>query len=148
MYLRRIELTYESLEMFIQYFAKLLKPNTTILLNGEIGTGKTTWTKHLFKALGYQGVVSSPTFNLIKQYEGTSYHLVHVDAYRNTQGSYIALDEYLEAPYVLCVEWSKYIAKELPEAYIEISIEYVNPDIRLYQITLYDERYDEGDLIW
>lgn len=144
--MRKLELTYESLETFIQHFAQRLQPNTTILLDGEIGTGKTTLTKYLFKVLGYAGVVSSPTFNLIKQYEGALHHLVHVDAYRNIQEGYIALGEYLEEPYILCVEWSDYIKSELPDEYIRITIEHTSSSAtRVYTLECCDKRYKEED---
>lgn len=147
--MRQLEIPYEHLEMFVLHFAKKLQPNTTILLNGEIGAGKTTWTKHLFKNLGYDGVVSSPTFTLIKQYQGDCYSLIHVDAYRNVQGGYIALDDYIEPPYILCVEWSEYIAEELPDAYIQIDITHTNTDdVRCYTIQSTDERYQEEDFVW
>lgn len=149
MCLRQLELTYESLKTFADFFAKQLKPNTTILLNGEIGSGKTTWTKHLFRALGYEGIVSSPTFNLIKQYEGEDYHLVHVDAYRNLSRGYINLDEYLESPYILCVEWSEYIQDEIPESYIQLHIEAsTSEESRKYTIELCDDRYKAEDFVW
>lgn len=146
--MNRLEIAYDELETFTAYFAQKLKPNTTILLNGEIGTGKTTFTKHLFKALGYAGVVTSPTFTLIKQYEGTQYHLIHVDAYRNEQGGYIELNEYIEDPYILCVEWAKYIESEIPSEYLQIDIEIESETARNYTIQVKDGRYAEETFIW
>lgn len=141
--MKQLEVAYDELENFVSGFAKHIQPNTTILLDGEVGAGKTTWTKRLFHSLGYNGIVSSPTFTLIKEYQGTKYHLVHVDAYRNINGGFIDLESYLDEPYVLCVEWSEYIEEELPEAYIRIKIDMVSEDIRKYTILINDNRYKE-----
>lgn len=138
---------YEELERFAKTFAKAMQPNTTIILDGQIGAGKTTWTKHFFRALGYNGVVTSPTFTLIRQYEGVDYHLVHVDAYRNTSKGHIDLETYLTEPYILCVEWSEYIEDELPEEYLHLKIEYISENEREYQLTSYDQRYKE-EALW
>lgn len=147
--LKRLEIDFEQLELFVNFVAKRLKPNTTILLNGEIGTGKTTFVKHLFKHLGYLGVVSSPTFTLIKQYQTDTLHLIHVDAYRNVNNGYISLDDYVESPYILCAEWSEYIQSELPEEYIQIDIEYTDfSEKRFYTLKIVDGRYKESDFEW
>lgn len=144
---KRFEVTIDELSVFAQRFADTLQENTTILLDGQIGAGKTTWTKHLFKALGCTAVVNSPTFTLIKQYDGNKYHLVHVDAYRNVGGGYIDLESYLDTPYILCVEWAEYIDDELPDSYIHIQIETISEHKRAYTVTTNDGRY-KGAWTW
>lgn len=145
--MKRQKFDYEELEYFTKKMAAAMQPNTTIVLDGQIGAGKTTWTKHFFRALGYNGVVTSPTFTIVREYEGSEYHLVHVDAYRNTSKGYIDLETYLTPPYIACIEWSEYIENELPTEYLRLKIEYLSETEREYTLTSCDSRYQE-DQLW
>ena len=66
---------------FSKEFAKEIKNGDVILLNGEIGAGKTTFTKFLLENLGVKSIVSSPTFTLLNEYEG-EFPIYHFDMYR------------------------------------------------------------------
>ena len=66
-----------------QNFASEIKGGETILLNGDLGAGKTTFTQFVFRALGVKQVVSSPTFAILKSYDG-KFKLHHFDTYRIT----------------------------------------------------------------
>ena len=57
-------------EQLAKEFANKLKPGDVVLLNGDLGAGKTTFTQFVFKFLGVEGVVSSPTFAILKSYQG------------------------------------------------------------------------------
>jgi len=79
-----------------------------ILLSGDYGTGKTTFVQGLAKGLGYEGAVRSPSYNIMKCYQGGRLTLVHVDLYRTA--SQIEIDELgiaeiMPADGVLAVEW-------------------------------------------
>ncbi|HBP43676.1 MAG TPA: tRNA (adenosine(37)-N6)-threonylcarbamoyltransferase complex ATPase subunit type 1 TsaE, partial [Clostridiales bacterium] len=63
-------------------FAKTLKGGTLILLNGDLGAGKTTFTQSVFKTLGVKEPVTSPTFTLLREYYVKDYNLYHFDMYR------------------------------------------------------------------
>lgn len=71
----------EELDMFAQEFARNLKGNEIILLEGELGSGKTTFTKYLLKHLGVSDDVVSPTFTLMNEYRG-KFDVYHIDMYR------------------------------------------------------------------
>jgi tRNA threonylcarbamoyladenosine biosynthesis protein TsaE len=76
---------------------KHCKPNTCFLLFGEMGSGKTTFSKMLLKNLGVEGVVNSPTFTIMNNYEVNNLKINHVDAYRLDNDSEIELYiEYFE----------------------------------------------------
>ncbi|ACN98491.1 tRNA (adenosine(37)-N6)-threonylcarbamoyltransferase complex ATPase subunit type 1 TsaE [Sulfurihydrogenibium azorense] len=72
----------KELESFTQDFSKRLKGNEVILLEGDLGAGKTTFTKYLLKALGVEEEVTSPTFGIMNQYEGKNFDIYHLDMYR------------------------------------------------------------------
>ena len=67
--------------VFGEYLGKLLKPHMLLTLNGDLGAGKTTFTKGIGKGLGIKRIITSPTFTILKQYQG-NYQLSHFDAYR------------------------------------------------------------------
>ena len=91
--------------------AEKLRGGEIILLGGDLGAGKTTFTKGLAKALGIQEVVTSPTFTFMKSYAGRL-TLYHYDMYRVTDASELyelGLEEYLGAEGGVCViEWNKF----------------------------------------
>ena len=72
----------EETALLAQKLAKTLRGGEVILARGDLGTGKTCFAKALAKALGVKGMVNSPTFNLIKVYQGTKFAFYHVDCYR------------------------------------------------------------------
>ena len=91
--------------------AEKLNGGEKILLSGNLGAGKTTFTKGLAKALGISEVVTSPTFTFMKSYTGRL-TLYHYDMYRVTDSSELyelGLEEYLGAAGGVCViEWNKF----------------------------------------
>lgn len=105
-----------------QRLAPTLQPRDVILLDGDLGAGKTTFTKGLALGLGITRNVKSPTFTIIREYQGGRLPLYHMDVYRLEEGGgdELGLDEYFNGDGVNVVEWSKFIADELPEHYLRI----------------------------
>ena len=64
--------------VFGEYLGKLLKPHMLLTLNGDLGAGKTTFTKGIGKGLGIKRIINSPTFTILKQYQG-NYQLSHFE---------------------------------------------------------------------
>lgn len=93
-------------------FAKSLKGGEIILLNGDLGAGKTTFAKSLLKSLGVKEAVTSPTFTIMKRYEGEKFSLNHFDLYRiesTEELEELGFDEYLSEPNAISiVEWNKF----------------------------------------
>nr|WP_328802912.1 tRNA (adenosine(37)-N6)-threonylcarbamoyltransferase complex ATPase subunit type 1 TsaE [Saccharibacillus alkalitolerans] len=114
------------------YFAKLAQPGTVIALDGDLGAGKTKFSQGFAAALGVRGVVNSPTFTLIKEYEGRL-PLYHMDVYRITQDEAedLGLDEYFEGSGVSLVEWAVLIPDLLPECRLNLRIEHAGGESRL-----------------
>ncbi|OWR33202.1 tRNA (adenosine(37)-N6)-threonylcarbamoyltransferase complex ATPase subunit type 1 TsaE [Saccharibacillus sp. O23] len=114
------------------YFAELSQPGTVITLDGDLGAGKTRFSQGFAAALGVKGVVNSPTFTLIKEYQGRL-PLYHMDVYRITQDEAedLGLDEYFEGAGVSLVEWASLIPDLLPPARLSLRIEHAGENGRI-----------------
>jgi tRNA threonylcarbamoyladenosine biosynthesis protein TsaE len=89
--------------------AATVRAGDVLALVGDLGAGKTEWVKGLAAGLGLEGVVTSPTFTLIHEYGGGRLPVYHVDCYRLESGAElrgIGLDDYLDGPGVLVIEWA------------------------------------------
>ena len=97
---------------------KYLEKNMVILMEGDLGAGKTTMTKGIAKALGINRVVNSPTFTIMKIYENGKMPLYHMDVYRlDNQSGDEYLEEYFENGGVTIIEWAHQISDILPQSY-------------------------------
>ena len=102
--------------------AKYLIPGTVLTLEGDLGAGKTTFVQGLAKGLDIKGIVNSPTFTIIKQYQGRL-PLNHMDVYRMEDGvEDIGFDDFFYSDGVTVVEWASIIKEYLPEEYCHIEI--------------------------
>lgn len=120
----------EETLLLAQNLAKLLKPGDVITLNGDLGSGKTTFTKGLAVGLGIEQMIKSPTFTIIKEYDG-ELPLYHMDAYRLEHSEEdIGFAEYFYGDGISVVEWSQFIEDFLPEERLNIVIEYVSDNVR------------------
>jgi len=118
-------ITVNSAEQTIEVGEKLaqfLQPRDLILLDGDLGAGKTTFTKGLGKGLGIERPIKSPTFTIIREYQSGRIPLYHMDVYRLEQGGGddLGLDEYFNGDGVNVVEWSKFVSDEIPADYLRI----------------------------
>lgn len=97
-----------------------------LLLKGNLGAGKTTFTQYLVKKFGSADEVSSPTYAIVNEYHTPEGPVFHFDLYRmkNPEEVYdIGIDEYLENARFCIIEWPEVFEEELQEPYHEISIE-------------------------
>ena len=102
-------------------------PNMLITLEGDLGAGKTTMTKGIGRALGITKIINSPTFTIMKIYEGRL-TLYHMDVYRidnNSGDDY--LTEYMESGGVCVIEWANNISDLITDNHMEININ-INDD--------------------
>ncbi|MCI5744868.1 MAG: tRNA (adenosine(37)-N6)-threonylcarbamoyltransferase complex ATPase subunit type 1 TsaE [Erysipelotrichaceae bacterium] len=122
--------------------ASLLNGGEIILLNGDLGAGKTTFVKGIAKALNINEVVTSPTFTLLKTYSSEKFTLVHVDAYRLDGSSFDELYDYLNNDNVIFIEWSSCLANtDFLQEYLSISITYKSKNQREFDINAKGKRY-------
>lgn len=128
---------------FAQQLAELLKEQDTITLEGDLGAGKTTFTQALAKGLGITKTVNSPTFTIMKQYEGRLL-LNHLDVYRlENSDEDLGWDEIFYGDAVTVVEWAHLIEDDLPEERLAIQIEYVDETKRRFVLTPMGKRYEQ-----
>ncbi|SET77262.1 tRNA threonylcarbamoyladenosine biosynthesis protein TsaE [Oceanobacillus limi] len=135
--------TEEETIKLAQRLANLLKPGDVLTLEGDLGAGKTTFTKGLAQGLGVKRTVSSPTFTIIKEYEG-SLPLYHMDVYRlENSDEDIGFQEYFHGSGVTVVEWAQFIEEYLPEDILNIQISYVGEHSRLIDFTPKGSHFEE-----
>lgn len=116
--------TIDDTQAFAEKMAGLLEGQTmTITLDGDLGAGKTAWTRFFGKALGVKRTINSPTFTIMKSYTTRNKTpLYHMDAYR-LEGAHQDLGfEECFTDGLCVVEWADYIKEQIPEDHIAISI--------------------------
>ena len=121
---------------------KLLKKGSTICLKGDLAGGKTTFTKGIGKALNIKQVINSPTFTILKIYNG-DLTLYHIDAYRLENADYdLGMDEF-EQDGIMVIEWPEYYKDFLPKDFLEVKFEYINDDCRKIEFIAHGDKYKD-----
>jgi tRNA threonylcarbamoyladenosine biosynthesis protein TsaE len=138
-----ITTTPEETGTFAESLANFLQPGDVITLEGDLGAGKTTFTKGLAKGLGVKKTVNSPTFTIIKEYKGRL-PFYHMDVYRMGDSfEDLGFDEYFEGEGVTVVEWAHLIEDQLPQELLSLSIYREGDTTRRIVLKPYGERYNE-----
>lgn len=120
--------------------AKLLKKGSIIALKGDLAGGKTTFTKGIGKALNIKQIINSPTFNILKIYEG-DLPLYHIDAYRLESCCYdLGISEY-EDEGIMVIEWPEYYQDFLPAEYLELNFKYIDDNTREINFIAHGKKY-------
>ena len=132
-----------ALDKIATLLASYVKRDALILLNGDLGAGKTTFVRYYLKALGYAGKVTSPTFNIVKTYEINNLFYNHIDAYRlEDKNEDIGLDELIESEDVTLIEWPIYLDKSLlARSHLSIDIHILEGNKRLLTFTSEDNTF-------
>ena len=113
-------------------FVKLLRPGTVIAFRGDLGAGKTAFTRGLARGLGITDPVTSPTYTIVNEYLSGRIPLFHFDMYRLRSADElfdIGWDDYLERGGICAVEWSENVADALEDPFV-VTIEKVDETTR------------------
>lgn len=112
-------------EAFANVLGQYVEPGDIICLEGNLGAGKTTFTKYFAKTLGIERAIKSPTYTIIREYEEGNVPLYHMDAYRleETGGESVGLEDYINGEGVTIIEWPQFVEDDLPKDYLWIQIE-------------------------
>ncbi len=119
-------------------------PNMVICLIGDLGSGKTIFTKGFAHALGIEETVTSPTFNIIKEYTTGELALYHMDVYRldgNTDE--LGIEEYYDKGGVTIIEWADTIQDKLPSERLEIKFKVIDENTRLIVLNPIGRAYED-----
>ena len=115
----------EQTEALGEALGKVLRPGAVVAYTGDLGAGKTAFTRGLARGLGYRGRVTSPTFTIVNEYEGGRLPLFHFDMYR-LEGAdalfAIGWEDYLDRGGVCAVEWSELAEGALPPETVFVTI--------------------------
>lgn len=118
-------------------------PNMVICLDGELGSGKTIFTKGFAGAMGIEENITSPTFTIIKEYEG-ELPLYHMDVYRlDNDSNDIGIEDYFTKGGVVIIEWASNIKNILPKEYLSIKFRLLDENKRSIIITPHGSKYEE-----
>lgn len=121
-----------------------LQPGAILALDGDLGAGKTRLSQALAQYLDVPGLVNSPTFTIIKEYEGGRLPLYHMDVYRLSleEADDLGLDEYFYGEGVTIVEWASRIEPILPDDRLSIYIRDLGGEERVLELRPSGEPYE------
>ena len=117
-----------------------------LVLDGELGAGKTTFTKGLAAGLEIPDIIKSPTFTIIHEYQDGRLPLYHMDAYRLENGGAedLGLEEYFDGDGVSVVEWAEFVEDELPADFLAIHFKRTDDDnTRVLEFEPHGQHFDQ-----
>jgi tRNA threonylcarbamoyladenosine biosynthesis protein TsaE len=131
---------------FAEKLASKMKMGDIIVLNGDLGAGKTKFTEGFLRFFGLSNEVSSPTFTIINEYHADNINIFHFDVYRLSSSDEfysIGGDDYFSAG-ICIIEWGNIIKDALPKDYIEISFSKsdINENDRILNVHTYGTKND------
>jgi len=123
-----------QLHKFAKSLSRKLKAGDVIYLQGDLGSGKTTFTQMLIQSLGYAGVVKSPTYAIYESYQLKIFNAVHMDLYRLSSPEelyYLAIDEIFDQQNIVIIEWPEKGLGVLPPPNVILSFELIDSETRV-----------------
>ncbi|GFH40286.1 tRNA (adenosine(37)-N6)-threonylcarbamoyltransferase complex ATPase subunit type 1 TsaE [Lactococcus insecticola] len=119
-----MKLNEKQLITYAEKLGEKLRSGDIIVLTGDLGAGKTTFTKGLGRGLGISRMIKSPTYTIVREYDEGRLPLYHMDVYRiGDDPDSIDLDDYLFGDGVTVIEWGNLLGPDLPADYLEIVLE-------------------------
>ena len=143
-------LTFDEINILAEKLGNFVKGGDIIALIGDLGTGKTTFSKKFAEALGVKENLKSPTFNYVLEYFSGRIPLYHFDVYRLGEAEEIyevGYDDYLGGDGVMLIEWANIIESELPKEYIELILEYDGDETRKISLRYVGNQEKEKEML-
>lgn len=133
----------EETQSFAEKLGERLEPGDVLTLEGDLGAGKTTFTKGLGRGLGVTRNINSPTFTIMKEYNGRI-PFYHMDVYRlEDSDEDLGFDEYFEGDGVTVVEWAQFIKEFLPSRRLDITIRYLDDTTRVINLETDSQHFEK-----
>lgn len=121
---------------------KMLEAGSLVIMTGDLGAGKTTFTQGIALGMGISKNVTSPTFTIMKVYKNTI-PLYHIDAYRLEGLSQdLGLEEMMEDDGVCVIEWPIFIDERLPKEHLNINLKWIDDNTREITISANGKKYE------
>lgn len=136
-----------KLRVLAHNMAKIAKGPLVLFLKGEIGAGKTTFVRLLYRALGVTGPIKSPTYTLFECYTAMKFSVLHADLYRLSHPEeleYIGIDDALAEATISCIEWPEKSLDFLPNPDLELCFSLAGEltrDIKITALSLKGQQY-------
>ena len=118
-------------------------PNMIICLDGELGSGKTVFTKGIANALGIKESITSPTFTIIKEYMSGEMPMYHMDVYRISDNEDFGVEDYFNREGICMIEWAELIEDRLPSERLDINFKIIDENTRILVFVPHGEKYEE-----
>jgi tRNA threonylcarbamoyladenosine biosynthesis protein TsaE len=119
-------------------------PGMVICLDGELGSGKTVFVKGFAKSLGITENITSPTFNIVKEYETGELPLNHMDVYRlEDTDETIGFNDYFKSEDITIIEWAELIKDQLPDERLDIKFKVIDENTRVLVLKPHGQKYED-----
>ena len=132
--INKITTSAEETSLYAKSLAPAFKPGTIYGFRGDLASGKTTFIKGILSGVGFKGMVNSPTFTLINEYQAND-NVIHIDCYREKsidRWIQLGIIEYFNSNSIILIEWPEVIETILPKDVVYINFE--NMDINKRRI--------------
>lgn len=134
---------YDTIELAQNIESEKFK-NMVICLEGDLGSGKTIFTKGFARSMEIKEPVTSPTFNIIKEYTTGEMPLYHMDLYRlDGNVEEIGIEDYFKKGGICIIEWADMIKDYLPRNYLKIKFKIVDENTRIITLEPNGSKYEE-----
>lgn len=143
-------MNFKEIDRLAEKLAEYVKAGDIVALIGDLGTGKTTFTKKFAQTLGVTENLKSPTFNYVLEYFSGRLPLYHFDVYRLGEPEEIyevGYEDYLGGDGVMLIEWADIIQSELPKEYIQINLEYDGDETRKVSLEYVGNQEKEKEML-
>lgn len=119
-------------------------PGLIICLRGELGSGKTVFVKGFAQSLEVKETITSPTFNLVKEYNDGEMPLYHMDLYRlDDNDNSIGVSDYFNKDGICIIEWPEMIEGQLPSERLDIKFKVIDDNVRVLVCTPHGQQYED-----
>ena len=130
---KKFKYSLTNIDEISQLIVDKIKTIKTIMLRGELGSGKTTIVKSVLKKIGVNEVVTSPTFSIVNEYNSAETIVYHFDLYRieNTEElDVIGFEDYIYSQNICFIEWPEIVLDKINFKYLDIEIKYLDENNR------------------